>query len=85
MQDDEIIALYWRRDENAIREMEQKHSRYLSKIAYNILSDIEDSKECVNDTVSEDGTTVHLRLCEDSYGFLSGTIVCACRDSGGKL
>lgn len=50
MQDDQIVALYWQRDENAIRETEQKYGRYLSKIAYNILSDIEDSKECVNDT-----------------------------------
>lgn len=49
MQDEKIIALYWQRDENAIRETEQSYGRYLSKIAYNILSDLEDSKECVND------------------------------------
>lgn len=50
MPDEEIIALYWQRDETAIRETEQKYGRYLSKIAYNILADSEDSKECVNDT-----------------------------------
>lgn len=50
MQDDKIVALYWQRDENAIRETEQKYSGYLMKIAYNILSDFEDSKESVNDT-----------------------------------
>lgn len=50
MQDEEIVALYWRRDENAIRETERKYGRYLSKIAYNILTDYEDSKESVNDT-----------------------------------
>ena len=49
MQDEKIIALYWQRDENAIRETEQRYGRYLAKIAYNILSDPEDSKECVND------------------------------------
>lgn len=50
MKDDMIVALYWQRNENAIRETEQKYEHYLSKIAYNILSDFEDSKESVNDT-----------------------------------
>ena len=50
MQDDLIVALYWKRDEAAIKETEQKYGQYLSKIAYHILSDIEDSKESVNDT-----------------------------------
>ena len=50
MQDEMIVALYWKRDESAISETERKYGRYLSKIAYNILSDWEDSKEAVNDT-----------------------------------
>ena len=50
MQDEMIVALYWKRDESAISETERKYGRYLSKIAYNILSDWEDSKETVNDT-----------------------------------
>lgn len=50
MQDEEIVDLYWQRDENALRETERKHGPYLTKIAYNILSDLEDSKERVNDT-----------------------------------
>ncbi|MEA4965609.1 MAG: sigma-70 family RNA polymerase sigma factor [Oscillospiraceae bacterium] len=50
MQDEMIVDLYWKRDEAAIRETENKYSRYLTKIAYNILSDFEDSKESVNDT-----------------------------------
>ena len=39
MQDETIVALYWQRDEKAISETERKYGRYLSKIAYNILSD----------------------------------------------
>ena len=50
MQDQMIVALYWKRDESAISETDRKYRRYLSKIAYNILSDWEDSKETVNDT-----------------------------------
>lgn len=50
MQDETIVALYWQRDESAIRETQDKYGRYLTKIAYNILSDLEDSMESVNDT-----------------------------------
>ena len=50
MQDEAIIGLYWQRDENAIQETERKYGRYLSKIAYQVLADLEDSKESVNDT-----------------------------------
>ncbi len=50
MRDEQIVMLYWKRDEAAIRETEQKYGKYLSKIAYGILADLEDSKESVNDT-----------------------------------
>lgn len=50
MQDEKIVDLYWQRDESAIGETARKYSRYLTKIAYNILSNREDSEESVNDT-----------------------------------
>ena len=50
MKDEEIVELYWQRSEDAIKETSVKYQAYLSKIAYNVLSDFEDSKECVNDT-----------------------------------
>ena len=50
MQDEAIVTLYWQRDEAAIRETQDKYGRYLTKIAYNILWDLEDSMESVNDT-----------------------------------
>lgn len=50
MEDKDIVALYWNRDESAIRETKDKYENYCGKIAYNILFDYEDSKECVNDT-----------------------------------
>lgn len=49
MQDEKIVALYWERDESAIQATEEKYGAYLMKIAYNILADLEDSKESVND------------------------------------
>ena len=50
MKDAEIVDLYWERNETAIQQTQQKYGAYLSKVAFNILSDFEDSKECVNDT-----------------------------------
>lgn len=50
MVDEKIIELYWKRDESAITETAQKYEKYLNVIAYNILNDIEDSRESVNDT-----------------------------------
>ena len=50
MQDEAIVDLYWQRDQGAIRHTQDKYGRYLTKIAYNILFDLEDSMESVNDT-----------------------------------
>ena len=50
MDDLKIIELYFERNENAIKETENKYGRLCFNIAKNILSDAEDAKECVNDT-----------------------------------
>ena len=50
MRDQEIVDLYWDRNEDAIHRTQMKYGAYLSKVSYNILADLEDSKECVNDT-----------------------------------
>ena len=50
MEDKAIVALYWQRDQEAIRVTQGKYGAYLSKIAWQILSDREDGEECVNDT-----------------------------------
>ena len=47
MEDNEIIELYLKRDENAIFETEKKYGNYCRKIAENILIR-EDSEECIN-------------------------------------
>lgn len=50
MEDAEIVDLYWSRNEDAIAETKTKYGAYLTKVAYNILADLEDSQECVSDT-----------------------------------
>ena len=50
MEDAQIVALYWQREESAIHETQQKYGRYLLRIARGILADARDSEESVNDT-----------------------------------
>ena len=50
MEDSEIVALYWQRDQAAIQETQRSYGRYLAKIAHRILSNREDGEEIVNDT-----------------------------------
>ncbi|MGN0977485.1 MAG: RNA polymerase sigma factor [Faecousia sp.] len=50
MDDNEIIELYFARAETAISQTAVKYGKYCYSIAYNILSNREDSEESVNDT-----------------------------------
>lgn len=50
MTDQEIIALYWDRDERAVSETETQYGSYCQSIAWNILKNRQDTEECVNDT-----------------------------------
>ena len=50
MEDKALIALYWAREEGAIRETAAKYGRLCSHVAGSILKSPEDCEECVNDT-----------------------------------
>ena len=50
MEDQKIIDLYWQRSEQAIAETDAKYGGYCFSIAYNILTNREDSEESVSDT-----------------------------------
>ena len=50
MEDAQIIALYFERDERAIRETNQKYGAYCHTVAGRILASREDTEECVSDT-----------------------------------
>ena len=51
MDDTQIVALYWARDEAALAESEQKYGGYCRAIALGILESREDAAECVSDFV----------------------------------
>ncbi len=48
--DEQIIELFWQRNESAIQETDDKYGKMIFRIAYNILNDKADSEECKNDT-----------------------------------
>lgn len=49
MEDEEIVALFWKRSPQAIGELDKKYGRLCHKLAYNIVNSREDAEECVND------------------------------------
>ena len=50
MSDEQIVELYWQRDEQAIKETDIKYKSFLLSVAMNIVHDMCDSEECLNDT-----------------------------------
>ena len=51
MQDLDIVELFFQRNSSAIDESHRKYGKSLRHTAFNILSNYEDSEECVNDAL----------------------------------
>lgn len=49
LDDSKIIELFYERSEQAIIELSKKYGSVCSKVAFNILNNIQDTEECVND------------------------------------
>ena len=50
MNDEQIVALYLQRDENAVNETSQKYGSQLKAVSMNIVQNISTAEECENDT-----------------------------------
>lgn len=50
MEDKAIIALFWKRDQEAIRQTDLQYGQRLQRLSHSILNNQEDAKETVNDT-----------------------------------
>ena len=50
LSDEEIIELYWDRDEQAVSRTDEKYKKFLLAVAFNIVFDDQDCEECLNDT-----------------------------------
>ena len=49
LSDKELILLFDRRDENAVRQLHEKYGRYCRSVATSVLKSEADAEECVND------------------------------------
>lgn len=49
MDDERIIELFFARSEQGIRELDDKYGKACHVLAYNIVNNMQDAKECVND------------------------------------
>lgn len=74
MDDLKIIDLFFKRDEEALKQTEQKYGRYCHYIAYNILESDHDSEECVNDTYLKVWNAIPPKRPDSLKAFI-GTIV----------
>ena len=50
LSDEEIIELFWQRNERAIEETDRKYRGFLFTVAHNIVKDESDCEECLDDT-----------------------------------
>ena len=50
MEDENILKLFWERQEDAITETDRKYGKMCSEISYNLLMNLQDAEECVNET-----------------------------------
>ena len=71
MEDQQIVALYWQRDQLAIEKTQHKYGAYLTKVAYHILYNLEDCAESVNDTYMAAWNAIPPHKPESLCAFLS--------------
>lgn len=71
MEDEELIRLFWDRDERAIRETDLVYGNRLQAMAQRILDSFEDAQECVSDTYYKTWTAIPPRRPDFFYAFLA--------------
>ena len=71
MTDEQIIALYWQRDERAIAETQDRYGRYLHTVAEGFLADMGSCEEVVNDTYAKAWNCIPPQRPDPLKGFLA--------------
>ena len=71
MEDEQIIALYFSRDDRAIRETEAAYGGRLLTLSRRILNSREDAQECVNDTYWQTWNSIPPERPGILYAFLA--------------
>ena len=71
MEDAKIIALFWERNEQAVKETDTAYGRKLFVLSNKILNNREDAEESVNDTYTETWKTIPPKHPAHFYAFLA--------------
>lgn len=71
MEDEQIITLYWERNESAIRETDAAYGKKLHTLSHNILHSHEDSQECVSDTYLKAWNTIPPQWPQFFFAYLA--------------
>lgn len=71
MEDEKILALFWERNEQAVKETDIAYGRKLYVLSNNILNNREDAQECVSDTYMETWKTIPPKRPKYFYAFLA--------------
>ena len=74
MTDNEIIELFFLREESAIIETGNKYGRLCRKISYNILSNEEDMEECINSAYQKLWENIPPKRPESLCGYLCAIV-----------
>ena len=71
MTDAQIIALYWDRDEEAIRQTDLHYGSKLHHLAHKIVQNFEDAQECVSDTYLKTWDTIPPKRPEYFFAYIA--------------
>lgn len=71
MEDREILALYWERKEEAIRETDNAYGPKLQGLAWRIVQSREDAQECVSDTYLRAWNTIPPQRPDFLFAYLA--------------
>jgi len=71
VEDTKIIALFWERNEQAVKETDIAYGRRLYVLSSNILHNREDAQECVSDTYMETWKSIPPKRPKYFYAFLA--------------
>lgn len=71
MEDAKIIALYWERNEQAVKETDNAYGRKLFMLSHNILNNREDAEEKVSDTYMAAWKSIPPKRPRYFYAFLA--------------
>ena len=71
MTDAQIIELYWKRNEDAIKETDHAYGSKLHYLAQRIVQDFEDAQECVSDTYLKTWETIPPKRPEHFFAYIA--------------